>query len=286
MSRGTLYTWLKGTVPRIDAIARFAEGASVSLAWLLTGCGDRAPTPVDLVGLKVRLSQKIEESQVEVSNVRQSTLRSWSDRQRGLPKVDGFLALAEALDLSVSWLLTGQGPERPFEGEASGEPPCAESAPVTFSPTLPPGALRVIPASPERTRSIPFLGRIEAGFSAIAIQEAETRDFATWMCPHGDAFALRVHGNSMIEVGIHSGDIVILRATPRATDGDVVAATLGEESMLKLLKRSADGWWLVAANKEMTERRPLDGAIIHGVVHTVVRQFESTSYTVEEPEER
>lgn len=202
------------------------------------------------------------------------------------PGTKKLRAIAAATGVSTEWLAGEDSNHNSISLDAQQTSLPTPCAPLAFSPTLPPGALRVIPASPERTRSIPFLGRIEAGFSAIAIQEAETRDFATWMCPHGDAFALRVHGNSMIEVGIHSGDIVILRATPRATDGDVVAATLGEESMLKLLKRSADGWWLVAANKEMTERRPLDGAIIHGVVHTVVRQFESTSYTVEEPEER
>ena len=194
---------------------------------------------------------------------------------RHLISLDNAIALASGLDISLDWLLTGHGPERPFEGAST-----RKTIPV--SPTRPPGAIEVVHSLPSQVRWLPVLGRIEAGFSALAIHEAELRDFSIWQCPRGEAFALKVHGDSMVDVGIHSGDIVILRAAISAEDGEVVAATIGEESMLKLLRHDADGWWLVAANRAMTDRRPLAGATIHGVVHTVIRQIGSTPFRVPE----
>lgn len=280
-ARSTVHKWINAqAVPRIDALVRFSATHGISVIWLLTGRAGSADEAVDLENFRNRFSNSLcgrEREICEQTGITLAALNSWiAPSRKTLPKIDGLLAIAQATDSSIRWLLTGQGPRTPFEGERDAPREAADH----LSPTLPSGAVRVVPATGAQVRKLPFLGRIEAGFSALAIQEAELCEFSKWMCPRGDAFALRVHGDSMIDAGIRSGDIVIIRATPRAGDGEVVAATVGEESMLKRVRHDADGWWLVAANRTLTERRPLAGAIIHGVVHMVIRQFETTPFVV------
>lgn len=67
---------------------------------------------------------------------------------------------------------------------------------------------------------------------------------------NGDVFALRVNGNSMIGVGIETGDIVIIRHQPIAADGDIVAASVNNEVTLKRLVNRPDRIALEAENPE------------------------------------
>ena len=86
-----------------------------------------------------------------------------------------------------------------------------------------------LPSAP--TCQVPVIGTITAGQPITAIEEIEgyipLADF------HGDSsdlFALNVHGDSMIEAGILDGDIVILRQTPVAENGQIVAAMMDGEA--------------------------------------------------------
>ena len=47
--------------------------------------------------------------------------------------------------------------------------------------------------------------------------------------PRGDFFALVCEGDSMIDIGISSGDVVYVRRQPSADDGDIVVAMLFDE---------------------------------------------------------
>jgi repressor LexA len=53
---------------------------------------------------------------------------------------------------------------------------------------------------------------------------------------HGQLFALRVEGESMIGVGIMPGDIAIVRSQPTAVSGDIVVALVGDEATVKTLR--------------------------------------------------
>src|SRR5437867_301389 len=53
----------------------------------------------------------------------------------------------------------------------------------------------------------------------------------------GTHFALRVHGDSMIEAGIADGDVVIVRQQDTAEPGDIVVALLGDEATVKRLRK-------------------------------------------------
>lgn len=107
-----------------------------------------------------------------------------------------------------------------------------------------------------RTVSVPVMGRIAAGVPISAIQN-HTHDIA---CPpdlltNGQHFALEVRGDSMIEAGIHDGDIVIIRQTDSAENGDIVVALVeGEEATLKKLRKRGSAIALEAANPKYETR--------------------------------
>jgi repressor LexA len=98
--------------------------------------------------------------------------------------------------------------------------------------------------------AVPLMGRIAAGVPIAAIQD-HTTDV---VCPPdmlgaGEHFALEVKGDSMIDAGIHEGDMVIIRRTSTADNGDIVVALVhDEEATLKRLRKRGATIALEAAN--------------------------------------
>ncbi len=94
----------------------------------------------------------------------------------------------------------------------------------------------------------PIVGAIPAGYPALAFEEVE--GYAS--IPYADAenyFFLRVSGESMINAGIKSGDLVLLRKQDCADDGQIVAARVnGDEATLKRFKRQGDMVLLLPEN--------------------------------------
>jgi len=103
---------------------------------------------------------------------------------------------------------------------------------------------------------IPLLGRIAAGQPIEAIEDANYLDLAAFFIGP-DRYALRVTGESMIDVGILDGDTVILRKQNTAKTGDIVVALIdGQEATLKRLGETHDGIVeLIPENPSMTTMR-------------------------------
>jgi len=74
---------------------------------------------------------------------------------------------------------------------------------------------------------LPLLGQIAAGGPLLADQNIED-ELAVPETLRGD-FLLRVKGDSMIEAGILDGDIVVVRRTQDARNGDIVVALAGDD---------------------------------------------------------
>lgn len=88
---------------------------------------------------------------------------------------------------------------------------------------------------------IPLLGRIAAGQPIEAIEDANYLDLAAFFIGP-DRYALRVSGESMIDVGILDGDTVILRKQNIARTGDIVVALIdSQEATLKRLGAVKEG---------------------------------------------
>jgi len=87
------------------------------------------------------------------------------------------------------------------------------------------------------------------------------------------SYLLRVKGDSMIELGIYEGDIVIANKNRRAADGDVVIARVDGEMTLKTLRRRNNQSWLEPANSKYAPIHPASGLEILGVVVGLVRKY-------------
>ncbi|MDK3016426.1 transcriptional repressor LexA [Pseudodonghicola flavimaris] len=98
---------------------------------------------------------------------------------------------------------------------------------------------------------LPLMGRIAAGVPIEAISHV-TQQVAvpsTMLSPQGEHYALEVKGDSMIEAGINDGDVVIIRETAAADNGDIVVALVEDhEATLKRFFRHGKSIALEAAN--------------------------------------
>ncbi|WP_368183663.1 transcriptional repressor LexA [Aestuariibius sp. HNIBRBA575] len=110
-------------------------------------------------------------------------------------------------------------------------------------------------AAPQTTKTasaleIPVMGRIAAGVPIAAIQHAtHSVPVPHNMISQGEHYALEVKGDSMIELGINDGDVVVIRETTVADDGDIVVALVeDEEATLKRYRRNGSSIALEAAN--------------------------------------
>ena len=92
----------------------------------------------------------------------------------------------------------------------------------------------------EMSYQLPLLGKIAAGLPIEAVQDNESVDIASMFLSPG-RYALRVKGNSMIDEGIHDGDVIICQHADSARDGQIVVALVDNEgATLKKLRRNRD----------------------------------------------
>ena len=79
--------------------------------------------------------------------------------------------------------------------------------------------------------SIPFVGKIAAGIAIEAINnQTEKIDIPISIInPVYQHFALRVEGDSMIDIGIMDNDIAIIKSVSKAENGSIVVALIDNE---------------------------------------------------------
>lgn len=120
---------------------------------------------------------------------------------------------------------------------------------------------------------VPLLGTVAAGQPILAIENLE--GYVAYLPETGDGkelFALKVKGNSMIDAGIFDGDIVIVRQTPVAENGEIVVAMIDGEATVKTLYREHGHIRLQPQNKSMA---PIivDDVVILGRVVSSMRYY-------------
>ena len=122
-------------------------------------------------------------------------------------------------------------------------------------------------------RDVPLVGRIAAGSPILAEEDIEEIfPLPTELVGNDPVFMLRVSGDSMIEVGIFDGDLVVIRRQPDANDGDLVAALIdGEEATVKRLRRESGQVVLMPENRSYEPMVYKDGVEILGRVVAVLR---------------
>lgn len=122
-----------------------------------------------------------------------------------------------------------------------------------------------------RPGQIPVVGLVTAGIPILAVENQEGT--IPWEGDPG-CFALRVRGESMVNAGILSGDLVVVRPQQTAMDGQIVVARIGDEATVKRLSRRGGEVWLLPENPDF---EPIDGreADLIGLVKAVIRMYEN-----------
>ena len=170
-----------------------------------------------------------------VSQWRMGITKSYTRR---LPQI------AEALDTTTEYLLTGEGPKsRNQIVGAVGAGVIGAAAAITCPPLTALGAIvtgamgtgkskkladNLQSLDMETFHRIPILGRISAGLPLYAEQHIEGYTL-TDLNGGAEYFALRVSGDSMNAARIQDGDILIVRRQDEVENGEVAVVMVGDD---------------------------------------------------------
>lgn len=105
--------------------------------------------------------------------------------------------------------------------------------PVYSTAPVPPGFI----PKPNMNK-VPLIGAIACGDPITAMENREgSMDVPEDICCD---FALRCHGDSMINAGIHDGDVVYIKIQPEVETGEIAAVRIGDEATLKRVYLHSD----------------------------------------------
>ncbi len=155
-----------------------------------------------------------------------STLSDWKSG-RSVPKLDKIKLIANYFNVPLEYMLTGERGALLVEDDGEGSP---------F----------------EKGKRVPIIGEIRAGSPIITNESVQGYEYAEV----GDAeeyFYLRVQGDSMKNIGMVEGALVLFHKQQYAEDGDVVACLVGGDSAtVKRFRRSKKNIFLMPENDAYT----------------------------------
>lgn len=129
-----------------------------------------------------------------------------------------------------------------------------------------------LPTSP--SANVPVIGTVTAGIPITAVENID--GYVTYTGYSGDPknlFALHVRGDSMINAGILDGDIVIVRRTPVAENGQIVVALIdNEEATVKRFYKE-NGHFRLQPENDDYEPIILTEVAILGKVIASIREY-------------
>lgn len=137
----------------------------------------------------------------------------------------------------------------------------------------------VIPAGKVAHVNIPFFDiRVVAGFPVPLDNDEKSQDIdlIRMLCPHPEAsYLIRVNGDSMIDAGVFSGDIVIVDKSNRnPSPREIAMCELNGEYTLKHFRMEDGQGWLVPANPDYPRIRisPEDDFSVWGTVTFIIHK--------------
>jgi repressor LexA len=142
---------------------------------------------------------------------------------------------------------------------------------------VPPPPRAAVPVEAVHALELPVMGRIAAGVPIAAISEVSHHVAVpgSMLSGTGQHYALEVKGDSMIDVGINDGDIVVIREQSTAENGDIVVALIDEEeATLKRFRRKGGMIALEAANPAYETRMLPDHKVrVQGRLVGLIRSY-------------
>lgn len=137
----------------------------------------------------------------------------------------------------------------------------------------------VMPAGKVEHVNIPFFDiRVVAGFPVPLDNDEKSQDIdlIRMLCPHPEAsYLIRVNGDSMIDAGVLSGDIVIVDKSNRnPSPREIAMCELNGEYTLKHFRMEDGQGWLVPANPDYPRIRisPEDDFSVWGTVTFIIHK--------------
>ena len=115
------------------------------------------------------------------------------------------------------------------------------------------GAIEKVPGSSrgiklvEEASGIPLVGSVAAGSPILAVENIE-KTIPLNPLTKGVDFFLRVQGDSMVEAGILDNDLVGIKKTNNAENGEIVVARIDEDVTLKRFSKNKTSIKLIAEN--------------------------------------
>ena len=145
----------------------------------------------------------------------------------------------------------------------------------------PKGRIKILEAASDAVQNVvssltlPLFGPISAGFAAAAEEQAEELvkldDYL--VRDRRNTFLLRVKGDSMINAGIHEGDLVVVERGIEPHVHDIVVGVLDGEFTLKRLRKDKGKYYLQAENDAYPDLHAMDELKTAGVVRGVMRKY-------------
>ena len=124
--------------------------------------------------------------------------------------------------------------------------------------------------------SLPLLGSVAAGIPVESEELSDRIAVPESLIRNGVHFALKVTGDSMIDDGIHEGDVLVVQQNKVAASGQTVVAVVEGEATVKRYYRLGENVELRPANKEFTSIKTDSGKVqIRGIVVGLLRCYQS-----------
>ncbi|MCD2166783.1 transcriptional repressor LexA [Comamonas koreensis] len=99
--------------------------------------------------------------------------------------------------------------------------------------------------------ALPLIGRVSAGSPILAQEHVDqTYTVEGGLFQQQPDYLLKVRGMSMRDIGIIDGDLLAVKATREARNGQIIVARLGDDVTVKRLQRTKDGIELLAENPD------------------------------------
>lgn len=128
-------------------------------------------------------------------------------------------------------------------------------------------------AGSEPSVSVPIVGKVTAGLPIYAFEDIQGYvPFPSSKAEGKELFALRITGDSMRDIGILNGDVVVCEKCTVADNGDIVAALIGEEATVKSFYKEDDHFRLQPHNPDF-QPIILNDLRILGKVISLYREF-------------
>lgn len=140
------------------------------------------------------------------------------------------------------------------------------------------GTLDIYSALSETELELPFFeGAFSAGFPSPALDFIDLKiDLNKHVIKHpSSTFYGRVKGVSMIDAGIHDGDLLVIDKSLEPKHGKIAVCYIDGEFTVKRIHIKSDGVWLMPANTAYQPIRitPENELLVWGIVTHVIKAF-------------